>query len=143
MQATGPVQMAQMVDRVGQAEMRVGMSTSAFGNVEVRTVVHANDVGLTIGSEKGDLRGLMSNEMPAISSSLQQQNLRLNNVSFMQGFASGNHGGGESDGQQQRSFVPSAAATNFSSPQAMPQEAFEIVSVGGLLDGGSGLSVLA
>jgi hypothetical protein len=101
----GPVQMAQMVSRVGQSEMRIGMNTSAFGSVEVRTVVHASDVGLVIGSEKGDLRGLLANEMPALANSLQQQNLKLNSVNFMQGFASSNNpsGGGDS---QQRTFVP-------------------------------------
>ena len=44
--------------------------------------------------------------MPAISNSLQQQNLRLNNVSFMQGFASGNSGGGGGDSQQQVRLFP-------------------------------------
>jgi len=54
--------MAQMVDRVGQSEMRVGMNTSAFGNVEVRTVVHASDVGRRIGSEKRRLRCKLAND---------------------------------------------------------------------------------
>jgi hypothetical protein len=103
----GPVQLAQMVSRVGQSEMRIGMNTSAFGTVDVRTVVHASDVGLVIGSEKGDLRGLMSNEMPGITNSLQQQNLRLNSVNFMQGFASSGNGNGSGGGDsQQRVFVP-------------------------------------
>jgi len=103
----GPVQLAQMMSRVGQSEMRIGMNTSAFGTVDVRTVVHASDVGLVIGSEKGDLRGLMSNEMPGITNSLQQQNLRLNSVSFMQGFSSSGNGNGSGSGDsQQRVFVP-------------------------------------
>jgi hypothetical protein len=103
----GPVQVAQMMNRVGQSEMRIGMNTSAFGTVDVRTVVHASDVGLVIGSEKGDLRGLMSNEMPGITNSLQQQNLRLNSVSFMQGFASSGNGNGSGGrDSQQRFFVP-------------------------------------
>jgi hypothetical protein len=99
-----------MASRAGQAEMRIGMNTSAFGSVEVRTVIHASEVGVTIGSEKGDLRGLLTNEMPSISSSLEQQNLRLSNVSFMQGFASGGNmaGGGDAQ-QQQRPFSPPAA----------------------------------
>jgi hypothetical protein len=103
--ATGPVQMAQIMSRAAQSEMRIGLNTSAFGNVEVRTVVHANEVGVLIGSEKGDLRSLLSNELPSIANTLQQQNLRLNQVSFhQQGFAfssqtsSGNH-------SQQRSFA--------------------------------------
>jgi hypothetical protein len=95
--APGPVQMAQMVSKAGQSEMRIGLNTSAFGSVEVRTTVHANDVGVVIGSEKGDLHALLANEIPGIANSLQQQNLRLSQVNFQQGAAfSGNQfsGGG-------------------------------------------------
>ena len=91
--------------------MRIGLNTAAFGNVEVRTVVHANEVGILIGSEKGDLRSLLSNELPNIANTLQQQNLRLSQVSFhQQGFAfssqtsSGSH-------SQQHSFASSPRAT--------------------------------
>jgi len=113
----GPVQVAQMASRAGQAEMRIGMNTSAFGSVEVHTVVHASDVGVTIGSEKGDLRGLLTNEIPAISNSLQQQNLRLSNVSFMQGYASSGNPTGGDGGQQQKAFTPapSYASSNMES----------------------------
>jgi hypothetical protein len=120
----GPVQVAQMAMRAGQTEMRIGMNTSAFGSVEVRTVIHASDVGVVIGSEKGDLRGLLTNEMPAISTSLEQQNLRLSNVSFMQGFASGGNMGGGGNAQQQRPFspAPSCASPN---PEASSGSAHE------------------
>jgi flagellar hook-length control protein FliK len=105
--------MAQMANRAGESEMRIGMNTSAFGNVEVRTTVHAGDVGLTIGSEKGDLRSLLTNDMPAIANTLQQQNLRLSNVSFMQGFSSSSNGssnnGAGAGNPQQQSFVPRSA----------------------------------
>jgi hypothetical protein len=86
----GPVQVAQMAHQAAQAEMHIGLSTSAFGNVEVHTVVRANDVGVLIGSEKGDLHSLLANELPGIANSLQQQNLRLNQVSFQHGLAFSN-----------------------------------------------------
>jgi hypothetical protein len=136
----GPVQVAQMVNRVGQSEMRIGMNTSAFGGVEVRTVVHANDVGLIIGSEKGDLRGLLANEMPAIANTLQQQNLRLSSVNFMQGFASSNNAsGGESQQQQQRSFVPASASSNPAPSEAMVDDSVETLPTAGFGGGGYGL----
>src|ERR1700682_2727712 len=62
----GPVQMAQIVSKATQAEMHIGLNTSAFGNVEVRTVIHASEVGLVIGSERGDLRSLLGSEIPGI-----------------------------------------------------------------------------
>lgn len=105
----GPVQMAQIVNKATQSEMRIGLNTSAFGNVEVRAVVHANEVGVLIGSEKGDLRALLSNELPGIANILQQQNLRLNQVNFHHGFAFSNpmSSGGDS---QPRSFASKAMA---------------------------------
>ena len=138
----GPVQMAQMVTRVGQSEMRVGMNTSAFGNVEVRTVVHASDVGVTIGSEKGDLRGMLANDMPALANTLQQQNLRLNNVNFMQGFGGSNHGSSGGDAQP-RSFVPTPAAANYGSPSAAMAEDSGEVMPAELRGSGNSFSILA
>jgi len=99
-----PVQAAQMVATAAQSEMRIGMSTPNFGSVEVRAVIHAGDVGVLIGSEKGDLRSLLAPELPGIANSLEQQNLRLAPVSFQQhGFAFSSHlsSGGDS---QSRSY---------------------------------------
>jgi hypothetical protein len=105
MPGMGPVQMAQMLDRATHSEMRIGLNTSAFGNVEVRTLVQASDVGLVIGSEKGDLHSLLATELPGIVKTLEQQNLHLQEVNFHQGFS---FSGGLSSGSDSspRSFVP-------------------------------------
>jgi hypothetical protein len=139
--AQAPVQMAQLVSRMGQSEMRIGMNTSAFGNVEVRTVVHASDVGLVIGSEKGDLRTLLANDMPAITNTLQQQNLRLNSVNFMQGFAFSNNASGGGD-PQQRSLVPMRVPANSMSAEAAVEDSSERLAMAEFGSGGS-LSILA
>jgi hypothetical protein len=140
--AAGPVQAAQLVNRIGQSEMRIGMNTSAFGSVEVRTVIHASDVGLVIGSEKGDLRGLLANEMPAITNTLQQQNLRLSSVNFMPGFASSNHSSGGGDSQQ-RSFTPAPASSSSVSSETAADDPMEIPAAGVYGGGGGSLSILA
>ena len=136
----GPVQVAQMINRIGQSEMRIGMNTSAFGSVEVRTVVHANDVGLVIGSEKGDLRTLLSSDMPAITNTLQQQNLRLNSVNFMQGFAFSNNASGGGDSRQQ-SFVPMRTPSGGGLAEATVDDSLEVSAAGEFA--GGGLSILA
>ncbi len=104
--AASPLQWAQMANKAGQAEMRIGLNTAEFGSVEVRTTVHANDVGVQIGSEKGDLRSLLTPELPGIASTLQQQDLRVTQVSFhQQGFAFTNNSSSFSGGNSQpRSF---------------------------------------
>jgi Flagellar hook-length control protein FliK len=136
----GPVQMAQLFDRAGQSEMRIGLNTSAFGSVEVHTVVHANEVGVSIGSEKGDLRSLLSNDLPGIANALQQQNLRLNHVNFQQGSTLSNSSGGNS--QQQRSFARNTAS--FVPPHTDTQSRGGSDFIEGAAEGlNTGLSVLA
>ena len=136
----GPVQQAQIINKAAQSEMRIGLNTSAFGNVEVRTVIRASDVGLVIGSEKGDLRSLLSNDMPGIANNLQHQNLRLTQVSFQQqGFAfSGNSSSGGN--AQPRSYAPRPVATPASAAErASP----EITQPPETPSGRTGLSILA
>jgi hypothetical protein len=139
---SGPVQMAQMVDKAAQSEMRIGLNTSAFGNVEVRTVVHANEVGVMIGSEKGDLRSLLSNELPGIANSLQQQNLRLNQVNFhQQGFAFSNQTSSGSDSQ--RRFFASKPANTTAPPAEMTSAESSEPADRSSAAGARGLSILA
>ena len=139
--ALGPVQMAQVMNRIGQSEMRIGMNTSAFGSVDVRTVVHGNDVGLVIGSEKGDLHTLLANDMPAIANTLQQQNLRLSSVNFMQGFAFSNNGSGGGGDSRQQSFVPMRAASSAGQSEAAVGDSSELSAAEEFAS--SGLSILA
>jgi len=133
--------MAQMVSKAAQSEMRIGLNTAAFGSVEVRTVVHANDVGVLIGSEKGDLRSMLANELPGIANSLQQQNLRLNQVNFHQGFAFSNQmsSGGDS---QPRSFPSRPAFSPSIVTETAWTESGELSEIAGA-GPGRGLSILA
>jgi flagellar hook-length control protein FliK len=140
--APGPVQMAQMVNRAEQSEMRIGMNTSAFGSVEVRTVVHANDVGLVIGSEKGDLRTLLSNDMPAIVNTLQEKNLTLHSVNFMQGFAFSNNASG-GGGSQPQSFAPARMPSAGAGSEAAAEDSHESLPAAEWGGGSGSLSILA
>jgi hypothetical protein len=140
--APGQVQLAQLINRVEQSEMRIGINTSAFGSVEVRAVVHASDVGLVIGSEKGDLRTLLANDLPAIANTLQQQSLRLNSVNFMQGFAFSNNASGGGD-PQQRSFVPVRTSVSATGSEAAADDFVEPAAAGEFGGSGGSLSILA
>ena len=140
--ALGAVQAAQLINRAVQSEMRIGLNTSAFGTVEVRTTVRTSDVGLVIGSEKGDLRTLLANDMPAITNALQQQNLRLNSVNFMQGFAfSNNASGGGGSGSEQRSFVPMRPSADSTLSDAAPENSADAQPT--TRWGGASISILA
>jgi len=127
--AASPVQMAQIVSKTAQSEMRIEMNTTAFGGVEVRTTVHANDVGVVIGSERGDLRSLLSTELPGIAQSLQQQNLRLNQVNFHQSFAFSNNLSSGTNSQPRSFASKSAAVAPLASGETSDGEPLEATEV--------------
>ena len=138
-----PLQWAQMANKAGQAEMRIGLNTAEFGSVEVRTTVHASDVGVLIGSEKGDLRSLLTPELSGLASTLQQKDLRLAQVSFhQQGFDFAGNSSFSGGNSQPRSFSPRlqpAAASSEESSAPEPVYASEPAAS----RSGSGLSILA
>jgi len=141
--SASPVQMARFVSKASESEMRIGLSTSAFGSVEVRTTVHANDVGVSIGSEKGDLRSLLSSELPGIASNLQQQDLRLHPVNFHQGFAFSNSMSSGGDAQPRsftsRSFASAPTSSMLEPASGEPRDLSESENV----RPSGGISILA
>ena len=71
MPMVGPVEVARMVAGVAQSEMHIGLRTQAFGSVEVHTVVRDSQVGLSVGSERGDLRTFLATEVSGLPASIQ------------------------------------------------------------------------
>ncbi|HEY1270780.1 MAG TPA: flagellar hook-length control protein FliK [Terriglobales bacterium] len=106
-----PVHEARLLARTDLSEMHIGLQTTAFGTVEVHAVVRESQVGISIGSERGELHKLMTNEMPALSVRLQEHDLRLDQVRFFdQGPRFDAGSGSGSDGrassfEQQRTAV--------------------------------------
>ena len=105
---------ARLVDRLGHAEMHLGMRTETFGSVQVHTVIRDSQVGLTIGSERGDLKTYLAAEVPGLESNLRQHDLHFSDVRFLaNSFSSaGNQsgsGGSQSQSFQQGRTFPQAA----------------------------------
>jgi hypothetical protein len=100
--ASGSVQLARIADNVGQSEMHIGMRMPAFGSVEVHTSVHQSEVGITVGSEHGDLKTFLNAEIPALRDSLNQQNLQFSHLNFKgAGDSAGSSFGGDARGNSQ------------------------------------------
>lgn len=100
----------QLLDRSGQAEMHIGLHTAAFGSVEVHAVVRDSQVGLAIGSERGDLHRFLANEVPGISGRLEQHDLRLDTVRFFDQGLSFDAGLASGSNPKAREFFPARAA---------------------------------
>ncbi len=139
--STGPVQLARMVNGISQSEMHIGFRTQAFGSVEVHTVVRESQLGLTVGSEKGNLRTFLSSEVPILQTTFRQHDLRLEDIRFLEncaGFGADLSGGAN---QHSRPFRQSSASTTGGLPpedaQGSPPE--ETISI----EENTKLSVLA
>lgn len=75
-----PLPAARIFHNPSQSEMHVGFRTESFGAVEVRTTISEKQVEIALGSERGDLKGFMTSELPALQSNLQQHDLRLQSL---------------------------------------------------------------
>jgi hypothetical protein len=99
----GSVHVARILKQVERAEMHVGLRTAEFGSVEVHTVVHENKVGLSVGSERGNLPGLLASDSSALNNALQRNHLQLENLKFFEmhsGTPNGGSGGHQSNSQK-------------------------------------------
>ena len=66
-----------VLERLQKAELRVGVNTAAFGNVEVQTSVADNRVSAIVSTAHGGLHSAMLAEMPALQQGMEQRQLRL------------------------------------------------------------------
>jgi hypothetical protein len=129
--ANGPIQAARLLERLGHSEMHIGLRTLAFGSVEVHTAIHGGQVGLAVGSEKGDLRGWLAAEVPAIESTLRQHDLRLDNVRFVHsGLTSDTGSSAHSDSQPRFSgqgrYSPAGFAGSAEAPVRLADTLLEV-----------------
>jgi len=109
-QPASTVEVARLVTGVAQSEMHIGLRTQAFGNVEVHTVVRDSQVGVSVGSERGDLRSLFAPEVSGLQNTFRQQDLRFDSIRFLEnsagttaGFSGGSNSQARSSNQQHSS----------------------------------------
>jgi hypothetical protein len=81
--SSGIVQSARVVEAMGSSEMHIDMRTQAFGDVEVHTVLRESQLGVSVGSERGDLKSFLVSEVPVLQSVAQQHDLRLETLRFL------------------------------------------------------------
>jgi len=115
------VQSARVLERMGQTEMRVGMNTADFGNVELRASVSQDRVGASVTTAHLDLRAALMAEMPSLEHSMEQHQLRLDHLDL------GANGGGNQErgnlAQQQQPRSQSGAEAGFTTTSSSSSDA--------------------
>ena len=103
----------------GQSEMHIDLRSPTFGNVEVHTTVRESQIGLAVGSDKGDLHSFLTAEVPSLQAAFRQQDLRFDQIHFLGqgGAASGFSAGTDShSGFLRQGRAPLPAAENALAP---------------------------
>ncbi|HLY66891.1 MAG TPA: flagellar hook-length control protein FliK [Chloroflexota bacterium] len=96
-----------MLERMGQTEMRVGVTTTEFGNIELRANVVQDHVGATVLTSHADLRVALAVEAPSLEQAMAQHHLRLDALD-LNARSAGQDGGGTPQ-QQARQYPPSSS----------------------------------
>ncbi len=97
---SGVVQTAHVLERMGQSEMHVGITSSRFGNIELHTSVYRDHVGATIATNHAELRSALAAEMPNLEREMARHQLTLDRFRFdLRGGPAG--GGSESQPHSQ------------------------------------------
>lgn len=112
---TASINLARVVDGLRRSEMHIGLRTAAFGAVEVHTVIKENQVGLSVGTEKGDLKTLLATEVPTLRAALHHQDLHFEGIRFLSdnsGVRSDLGSGGHSEERPFRQSWPQRAESS-------------------------------
>jgi hypothetical protein len=128
---TGDVRSVGLINHADAVEMRVGMNTSAFGAVEVRTLVRDNQVGVAVGSERGDLHSYLAPEMLDLQNNLQPHELRLEQIRFLNGsnYLGGTLSGG-AGGESRHDQAGQSHTFNWGRHEEMSPEIADILDIG-------------
>lgn len=79
-QFASPLQIAKLVERAGQTELRVGIQAGEFGSVDIRTSMAHSQFTAEISVERGELGRAMSVELPALHARLAEQRVPPANI---------------------------------------------------------------
>jgi len=92
---------AQLIEKVSQSELRLGMRTGEFGNVEIRTTFDHQQLRAEISSERGELGQALSAELPGFEQRLREHDVPLSTVVVHQANAGASGGFDRPPRQQQ------------------------------------------
>ncbi|MFZ3266969.1 MAG: flagellar hook-length control protein FliK [Terriglobales bacterium] len=89
------LQSAKLVERAGQAELRVGFQAGELGSVDIRTSMAHNQVSAEISVEHSELRNLLAVELPHLQEKLSAHQVTATNIVL-----NNQAGGGSADSRQ-------------------------------------------
>ena len=100
-----------LLDQIGRSELKVGMRAGEFGNVEIRTQMHDQQLKAEISVEHRDLGHILSSDLPVLQQKLQHSDISLASLTVRnQSAQQGGSFQGETRGQHQFFSTPQTGA---------------------------------
>jgi hypothetical protein len=132
--APSSINTARLIQSISETEMRVGMHSSEFGEISIRTTVSEQQMLTQISLDHGELSQAISAHVSAAQAKLGDEHglhalIEINNLG-----ASFAGGSGQSSPREQRTSTNSARSQGFTAPS----EVDKAVSVGALVSAGGG-----
>lgn len=129
--ANDPASTTHLPTDLSAAQMHVGIRTSAFGNVEIHTVVDQSQVGVAIHGDR-DLTRWFSAEVGGLEAGLKSQHLNLTGVDFSSNRSGVQTATSFQQGQPRQNFshTPGSNTAASKSEAAAPEPETEPVSAG-------------
>jgi len=84
---------ARILDRSGQTEIRIEMQDHSLGGIELRAHIVGDQIGASIAVEHHDAQVMLTSELPALHTALNEKNLRVDIHSVSQGSMTSMNGG--------------------------------------------------
>jgi hypothetical protein len=92
---------AKLVERIGSAELRVGIQTGDLGSVDIRTSMVRNQFSAQISVERPELGKLLAAELPNLQNRLSEQHVPAANITLNNQSSGGSAGFGQESRQSQ------------------------------------------
>jgi hypothetical protein len=132
--APSSINTARLIQSISETEMRVGMHSSEFGEISIRTTVSQQQMLTQISLDHGELSQAISAHVSAAQAKLGDEHglhalIEINNLG-----ASFAGGSGQYSPREQRNSTNSGRSQGFTAPS----EVDKAVSVGALVSAGSG-----
>ncbi|MGA9798810.1 MAG: flagellar hook-length control protein FliK [Terriglobales bacterium] len=104
---------AKLSERLGQSELRVGIQTGEFGNVDIRTSMTRNQLTAEISVEHGELGRMLAAELPGLQNKLAEHRFPQANL-VLQSQTSGSFSdSGQRSGNWQRTPAMQNAVNSY------------------------------
>lgn len=112
----GSLHTTKLVAGMERSELRMGLRTGEFGNVDIRTSLVRNQFTAEISADHGELGRALAAELPGLQHRLTEQHLPAANITVQD-----NSGGGTAESRQgSRQSTPSTGGSNIRGNEDSP-----------------------